>query len=167
MRKSRYILFFIILFTVSCTTGDSNSISRTAKNFTLPSLTDKSDYQLFQFKGKPVILNFWASWCAPCREEMPFLEDFWKTNKDSDVVLLGINVMDDREEAEETLKEFGITYLNLYDPEGDIKEKYNLLALPVTYFIDKEGSISKINYGPFLGKDGEELFHSLLKEITK
>ena len=70
-------------------------------------------------------------------------------------------------EAEETLNEFGITYLNLYDRDGGIKEKYNLLALPVTYFIDKEGSILKINYGPFLGKEGEELFNSLLKEITK
>lgn len=167
MRKFKLIIFFILFFTVSCSTGDSNGISRTAKNFKLPSFTDDLNYQLSQFKGKPVILNFWASWCAPCRQEMPFLENVWKTEKDNDLVLLGINVLDDKEEAEDTLKEFGITYLNLYDPEGDIKEKYNLLALPVTYFIDKDGNISKINYGPFLGKDGEDLFNSLLKEISK
>ena len=96
---------------------------------------------------------------------MPFLENVWKAQKENGLVLLGINVLDDKGEAEDTLKEFGITYLNLYDPEGNIKEKYNLLALPVTYFIDKEGNISKINYGPFLGKDGEKLFNQLLKEI--
>ena len=167
MRKFTLTIFCIILFTVSCSTGDSNGISRTAKNFKLPSFTDNTDYQLNQFKGKPVILNFWASWCAPCWQEMPFLENVWKSNKDNNLVLLGINVLDDKEEAEETLKEFGITYLNLYDPEGDIKDNYNLLALPVTYFIDKEGSISKINYGPFLGKEGEELFNSLLKDIIQ
>ena len=81
-----------------------NGISRTAKNFNLPSLSDNADYQLNQFKGKPVIINFWASWCAPCRQEMPFLEDVWKSNKENDLVLLGINVLDDKEEAEDTLK---------------------------------------------------------------
>jgi len=165
MRTFTFLLFFIFVFSVSCTTDSSNGISRTAKNFKLPSFSDNANYQLEQFKGKPVIINFWASWCAPCRQEMPFLENVWKTHKEKELVLLGINVLDDKDEAEDTIQEFGITYLNLYDPEGEIKEKYNLLALPVTYFIDKEGNISKINYGPFLGKEGEELFNTLLKEI--
>jgi len=165
MRTFTLLIFFIFLFSASCNTDNSSGISRTAKNFDLPSFMDDNNYQLNQFKGKPVIINFWASWCAPCRQEMPFLETVWKAQKGNDLVLLGINVLDDKGEAEDTLKEFGITYLNLYDPEGDIKEKYNLLALPVTYFIDKEGNISKINYGPFLGKDGEKLFNQLLKEI--
>ena len=159
------LIIILFLFSVSCSTDSSNGISRTAKNFDLPSFSDANNYQLNQFKGKPVILNFWASWCAPCRQEMPFLENVWKTQKKNDLVLLGINVMDDKGEAEETLKEFGISYLNLYDPKGDMQEKYNLLALPVTYFIDKEGNITKINYGPFLGEDGEKLFNQLLKEI--
>ena len=167
MKTFNLLLLFLFFFSISCSTDNSNGISRTAKNFKLPSFSGDVSYQLKQFKGKPVILNFWASWCAPCRQEMPFLENVWKTHKENDLVLLGINVLDDKEEAEDTIKEFGITYINLYDPDGDIKEKYNLLALPVTYFIDKEGSISKINYGPFLGKEGEELFNTLLKEITQ
>ena len=165
MKTFTLIFLFVLLFTVSCTTDSSNGISRTAKNFDLPSFSDSNNYQLSQFKGKPVIINFWASWCAPCREEMPFLENVWKTQKNNGLVLLGINVLDDKGEAEETLKEFGITYLNLFDSKGELQEKYNLLALPVTYFIDKDGKITKINYGPFLGEDGEKLFDQMLKEI--
>ena len=165
MKNYTFLLLFIFLFTVSCSTDSSNGISRTAKNFDLPSLSNGENYNLYQFKGKPVILNFWASWCAPCRQEMPFLENIWKDQKKNDLVLLGINVMDDKGEAKETLKEFNISYINLYDPEGDMQEKYNLLALPVTYFIDREGNITKINYGPFLGKEGEKLFDEMLKEI--
>lgn len=167
MKKFAILLFFIFIFSASCNTGNSAGYSKIAKNFKLPAFTDNENYQLTQFKGKPVIINFWASWCAPCRQEMPFLENIWKENKEKDLVLLGINVLDDKEEAEEILQEFNITYLNLYDPEGEIKEKYNLMALPVTYFIDKNGEITKINYGPFLGKEGEHLFNNLLQEILK
>ena len=103
MKKISLFILFVFIFSVSCTTGDSNGLSRTAKNFKLPSLVDNTDYQLEQFKGKPLIINFWASWCAPCREEMPFLENVWKTNKENDLVLLGINVLDDKKEAEFTV----------------------------------------------------------------
>ncbi len=167
MKKIILTFLFVSIFSVSCNTSNSESSSNTAKNFNLPSFIDNNNYQLSQFKGKAVILNFWASWCTPCRQEMPFLETIWKENKDKGLVLVGINIMDDKEEAEDILEEFGISYLNLYDTDGKIKEKYNLIALPVTYFIDKNGNISKINYGPFLGDDGEKLFNKQLKEILK
>ena len=167
MRRIIFPLFLILIFSIACDTINSKGSSNTAKNFELPSISDDSNYQLKQFKGKPVIINFWASWCAPCRQEMPFLEAVWNENKEKGLILLGINVMDDKEEAVDTLKEFGISYLNLYDTDGDVRNSYNLLALPVTYFIEKDGSVSKINYGPFLGKEGEELFQRQLKQIMK
>ena len=100
MKIYTLLIFFILLFTVSCSTDSSNGISRTAKYFELPSLSNDENYNLNQFKGKPVILNFWASWCAPCRQEMPFLENIWKVQKKNGLILLGINVMDDNDEAE-------------------------------------------------------------------
>ena len=130
-------------------------------------MTSDEFYNLENFKGKPLIINFWASWCAPCRKEMPFLESVWKKHKDSDLVLIGINVMDDKHEALETLKEFNITYTNLTDSNGDVTSKYDIIGLPVTYFIDRNGEVIKKNYGPFLGDSGEKLFNKNLKEILK
>lgn len=167
MKKKLFPILLILFITVFFNTYASSGISKIAANFELPSFSDNNNYQLKQFKGNPVILNFWASWCAPCKQEMPFLETVWEKNKDKGLVLVGINIMDDKEEAENILKKFEISYLNLYGADSDVREKYNLFALPVTYFIDRDGIIAKINYGPFLGKEGEELFNNLLNEIMK
>ena len=167
MKKIIFPILLIAVLCLSCQTTNSKGSANIAENFKLPSFADNNDYQLTQFSGKPVVLNFWASWCAPCRQEMPFLESIWKEYEDKGLVLVGINILDDKQEAKDTLKEFNISYLNLYDGEGEVKNIYNLLALPVTYFIDKNGTISKINYGPFLGEEGEELFNKQLQEIMK
>ena len=162
------LLFCILLFSVliACSEKSDNS-SNIAKDFNLKSITDNKTYNLENFKGKPLVINFWASWCAPCRKEMPFLESVWKEYKDKDLMLIGINVMDDKDEALETLKEFNISYPNLSDTRGDVTDSYDIVALPVTYFIDKKGEISKINYGPFLGKSGEKNFYNNLEKIIK
>ena len=167
MRIKKLLLCLIILFVLVGCNEKSDSSSNLAKDFNLKSLTNDKVYSLENFKGKPLILNFWASWCAPCRKEMPFLESVWNEHKNGDLVLIGINVMDDKDEAIETLKEFNISYPNLSDSKGDVTNSYDILALPVTYFIDKNGEISKINYGPFLGKSGEKRFNNNLNEILK
>ena len=160
------IIFFVFIAFISCN-GKSNGSSNTAKNFTLVNMSGGDPISLESFSGKPVILNFWASWCAPCRKEMPFLENIWNKYKNDGLVLIGINVMDDMHEAEKTLKEFNISYLNLKDEEGNVTTKYGIHALPVTYFIDRSGVISKINYGPFLGESGEKLFNDNLAKILQ
>ncbi|MGI9533565.1 MAG: redoxin domain-containing protein [Thermodesulfobacteriota bacterium] len=167
MKKIKLFSFLIILIVLTACNEKSDTSSNLAKDFNLKSLTSNQTYNLENFKGKPLILNFWASWCAPCRKEMPFLESVWKEYKNSDLVLIGINVMDDNDEARETLKEFKISYPNVSDSKGDVTDSYEIYALPVTYFIDKKGEISKIKYGPFLGKSGEEHFNKNLKEILK
>ena len=164
--KTRKPLFCILTFLLLTACNNKSDVpSNLAKDFNLKSLTNDRLYKLEDFKGKPLILNFWASWCAPCRKEMPFLESVWKEHKNGNLVLIGINVMDDKEQALKTLKELNVSYTNLSDSEGDVSNSYDVLALPVTYFIDGKGEISKINYGPFLGKSGEKHFNSNLKEI--
>ena len=167
MRKINFLFLILFLLVLTGCNENSGNNSKEAKDFKLKSLTSDKYYNLSEFSGKPVILNFWASWCAPCRQEMPFLESVWKEHKDKDLVLVGINVMDDNDEARETLKEFKISYPNLSDTRGDVTDAYDILALPVTYFINKQGEVSKINYGPFLGKSGEERFNNNLQEILK
>ncbi|MFQ5788362.1 MAG: TlpA disulfide reductase family protein [Thermodesulfobacteriota bacterium] len=172
----KYIFIILIListtiFFSSCEKGESiaedKSDKQFANNFSLQSLDGAQNVELSEFKGKPVVINFWSSWCGPCRKEMPFLENTWKEFKEKDVILIGINVMDDEGLARNFIKAFDITYLNLYDPSGKVSSKYGVVALPATFFIDREGKITKKNYGPFLGVEGEKNFIKYLKEISK
>ena len=172
MKKVIRILFLLVLLITptSCEKGNSSSEEHSdnplANNFSLPSLDGSQKVMLEEFKGKPVIINFWASWCSPCRQEIPFLENTWKDYKDKGFVFIGIDVMDDKTQAENFIKAFGITYLNLQDQTGEVSNAYGVIALPATFFIDKEGRVYKKNYGPFLGEEGEKIFLKYLKEIS-
>ena len=163
-------LICALFFISSCNQGTEESSAGTSKgeatNFTLVSLTEENDISLDDYRGKGVVLNFWATWCGPCREEMPLFEETWKKYKDKDVVFIGVDVMDDKENATEFLKEIGITYPNLYDPSGDVSNKYKVIALPATFFIDKEGNIVGKNYGSFVGPEGKKKLKLYLEEIT-
>jgi peroxiredoxin len=154
----------------SCERGETKTTSsgdrQDAKTFSLPPLNGKGKVAFSDFKGKPVVLNFWASWCAPCRREMPFFENTWKEYKDKGVVFIGIDVMDEEGVAEKFVQAFDITYMILHDSSGEVSNAYGVVALPATFFIDKDGKISKKNYGPFLGEDGEKTFIKYLKEIS-
>jgi len=158
------------LFIISCNQGTKESSADTdssiAKNFSLDSLIEDKEVSLEDFKGKAVVLNFWATWCGPCREEMPLLEKSWNKYKDKGVVFLGIDVMDDKGEAAEFIESTGITYPNLYDPSGKVSSKYKVIALPATFFIDKEGTIPQKNYDPFLRSDGKKKLKLYRKEIS-
>ena len=148
------------------TKTSSSGQSQDAKTFSLPPLNGKGKVEFSDFKGKPVVLNFWASWCAPCRREMPFFENTWKEYQDKGVVFIGIDTMDEEGVAKNFVKAFDITYMILHDPSGEVSNAYGVVALPATFFIDKEGKISKKNYGPFLGEEGEKTFIKYLKEIS-
>lgn len=164
-------LLGLFLLVISCKQSAEDSIagidSAIAKNFTLYSLTENKQVSLDEFKGKGVVLNFWATWCGPCREEMPLFEEIWSKYHDENVVFLGINVMDNKNTAQDFIESIGVTYPNLYDPEGNISRKYNVVGLPATFFIDKEGNMMAKHYGPFLGSKGKEALKLSVEEIAK
>lgn len=173
MKKSAllFLPLLILIFAISCTQNNKGSgndqDSNSASNFSLESLDGAGEISLEDFKGKPVVLNFWASWCGPCKEEIPLFERAWKEYKDKDVVFLGVDIMDDRDTAKKYIKNEGITYTNLYDPAGEISNQYGVVALPATFFIDREGKVTAKNYGPFTGDEGEKKFKSYLMEIAE
>jgi thiol-disulfide isomerase/thioredoxin len=136
-------------------------------DFSLPSLDGNKRIELKDYKGKPIVINFWASWCGPCREEMPFLERTWKEYKDKGVIFLGINVLDEEKSAKDIINILNISYTNLKDSSGEVANNYGVVGLPVTIFIDKEGRIFRKNYGPFLDEKGEKSFISYVKRIIK
>ena len=110
-------------------------------------LFDGKVIRLEDFRGKTVLVNFWASWCIPCRAEASALERAWRKNKDKGVIFLGVNIQDKEDDARAFIKEFGITYLNGPDPNGNIAVDYAVWGLPQTFFIDPQGRITYKNAG--------------------
>ena len=110
--------------------------SKRAPDFTLPDLASGQSISLSDFRGRIVVLNFWASWCLPCREEAPGLQAMWQAYRSRGVQFLGSNYADDRFAARAFVDEFGITYPSVFDPSGRLAADYAFFGLPSTFVID-------------------------------
>lgn len=132
------------LATKSPATGLSGEtrVQRVAPGFELP-LFDGGEFILSQYKGRPVVVNFWASWCVPCREEAPILEKTWRAYRDRGVAFVGVDIQDSEADARAYLREFGITYPNGPDTKGRITVDYGVSGIPVTFFVDKRGVVAR------------------------
>ena len=168
-KRKIFTILLLTFFILSCggqeNDGSGEKTVNSQISFELPSIKDGEQFTFENFRGKPTVINFWASWCDPCREEMPFLQQTWEEKGKSGINIVGINVMDSEEEALDVLEEFGITYTNLYDRSGDLSSKLGVLGLPATVFIDENGKIKKKYFGPFLDEKGKKNFNNLLGEI--
>ena len=116
-------------------------VAKDAPSFTL-ALFDGGTLALKDLRGKAVLVNFWASWCVPCRAEAGALESAWQKYKDRGVVFLGINIQDKEEDAHAFMKEFGITYLNDQDASGKIAVDHGVWGIHKSFFIDPQGRIA-------------------------
>lgn len=128
-----------------------------APEFTLKDLTGR-DVTISSLKGKPLLINFWSINCPPCREEMPLLEEASIT-KSSDVIVIGVNLGDSQGDIESFVKTNKITFMVLQDSDGKVAELYNVIAFPVSYFVDENGILQGFHTG--------QLSESTLKENLK
>ena len=117
-------------------------VQKPAPEFTIP-LLDGGELNLSQHRGQPIVINFWASWCPPCREEAPLLERTWRSYKYQDVLFVGVNIQDTEEDARVYLKAFDITYPNGVDRYGKVTVDYGVIGLPVTFFVDRDGIVER------------------------
>lgn len=104
---------------------------------------DGETLRLSDLNGKVVVLNFWASWCPPCRWEMPFFETMWQEYRDQGVVFVGIAMSDTFENVKAFAEEAGVTYPVGLDTTTEIARAYEVLSLPTTFFIGKDGNIER------------------------
>lgn len=143
----------------------SASTNGVAPTFTLPSRAG-DNVSLEQLKGKVVMLNFWASWCGPCRTEMPLLEQMHKRYSSLGFTLVGVNVEANTADAERWLKDTPVSFPVLFDRESKVSKMYDVNAMPSTVFIDRKGNIRYLHRGYKAGDEGEYLnqIRALLKE---
>lgn len=128
-------------FTTNPRAIPSTMLGKAAPDFSL-TLLDGRAVRLSDFRGKVVLLNFWASWCPPCRDEAPLLEAAWQRYRNQDVVFLGVDIQDTEEDARRFVQAFGITYPNGRDPKNRIAIDYGVYGIPETYFVDPTGRIT-------------------------
>lgn len=130
-------------------TGSLSSGGRPqAPAFTLPRLTGSGELSLSSYRGEAVLLNFWASWCLPCKEETPLLQRSWERWQGRGVVFIGVNAKDFRGDARSFTRRYGVTYPNVYDGKGSTLGRYGVTAFPETYFLDARGRVVYRIAGP-------------------
>ena len=101
------------------------------------------NFRLSEQRGKVVVVNFWASWCPPCKEEAPVLERAWQSYKDKGVVFIGVDVWDTEADAKAFMTKYGITYANGPDPAGEVAIEYGVTGLPETWVLDRDGRLAR------------------------
>jgi peroxiredoxin len=136
-----------------------------ARDFTLEDLSGKR-INLKSFRGKVVFLNFWATWCIPCRQEMPAMEKLHREFKKAGLEVVAVNFRETRKEVGKFFDELGLTFTSLLDKEGKVSEEYGAWSLPLSYFINRKGEFvgKAVGSREWDSQDARIFFRELLAE---
>ena len=157
------VIGVIALFVVGMINRSAQQVERgAAPQFSIP-LFSGGTFSLAEQRGKVVVVNFWASWCVPCRDEAPVLESTWRKYKDRGVVFVGVDYVDTEKEALAFLKEFDITYPNGPDIGTEASHAYRIQGVPETYFVGKDGQL----YGNYIGPIDVPTLSARIEELLK
>ena len=155
-----------MLFALTATTpANSSTGSAAAPTFSLPDKAGQN-IDLAKLKGQVVMLNFWASWCGPCRTEMPLMDQIYKKYSAAGFTILGVNVDTDSSDAQKFLSQVSVSFPIAFDRDNKVSQMYAVSAMPSTVFIDRQGNVRSIHRGYKAGDEAEYLatIRSLIKE---
>ncbi len=166
MKSPKQIMTTLILLLSLMTAGSALAldVGNTAPDFTLKSRSGEN-IKLSEQRGDVVMINFWASWCAPCRQEMPLLEELHDRYADLGFTLLGVNVEEDSSAALDLLKEIPVTFPVLFDSRNDVSKRYNVVAMPTTVILDRDGNVRYVHKGYLPGYEDE--YRKQIKELIR
>lgn len=146
------------------------TVGKQAPDFQLPDLNDK-EIRLSDYRGKVVFLNFWATWCKPCREEMPSMEVLYKNFEKDGLVILAVSIdrVTTKKEIPPFVKSLNLTFPVLVDSWGQTDKRYKLMGVPETYIIDREGTLREKVIGPrdWTRLDNLQILTQLIKQGSK
>jgi peroxiredoxin len=128
------------------------AIGMQAEDFSLTDLEGKSQ-SLSQYRGKIVLVNFWATWCKPCTTEMPAMQTMYDKLRDKGFVVLAVNELEDDAKVREHIKQYGHTFPVLMDRDNKVANQFGVFGLPVSVFIDQEGRVQEYIKGGLLTED--------------
>jgi len=162
-RTAKRILAVIVAAGVAaCESGPPGPrVGKPAPEYVASTLQGDS-VALSSLRGKVILLNLWATWCAPCRHETPFLQALYEQRKDEGLEILGVSMdnSDARGQVEDFLREFGVRYQVLLDPQMRGMDSYRVLGLPASFLIDRDGILRWMRFGP-VSADDEEFMRAL------
>ena len=166
------VLIVLSLGIVACAGADAESgmtapeginTGNRARDFTLKSL-DGEELSLSDFRGDVVLINFWATWCGPCRAEIPDFEQVYGKHKDKGFMILGLNQQESPGVIEPFAEELGMTYPVLLDEQGQVMSEYRILGLPTSVLVDRDGVIQLRHTGTMTAAQLESQLDDLLSQ---
>ena len=158
------ILLICLLLPLTNAFGVTGLVGQPAPDFALKSLTGKN-LRLSEFRGEVVMINFWATWCGPCRQEMPLLDELHRRYQKVGLRLIGVNIDDDQRSAIKMVRVLGISFPVLLDERKHVSRLYDVDAMPATLLIDRTGVVRYIHHGYRSGY--EQSYVDEIRELLK
>jgi cytochrome c biogenesis protein CcmG/thiol:disulfide interchange protein DsbE len=157
-------LLALLAYGLASNEPEGEIAGKPAPELELPRLSGNGVGSLDDYRGQVVVLNFWASWCEPCREESPLLQRWHERLEKRGATVLGVDALDEIGHARAFIDEYGLTYPMLRDGDGSSREPFGILGFPETFVIDRDGRIAAIQRGPVTDDFMRERVTPLLRE---
>ena len=165
MKIKNLTLALLVTVFAATSLASSGLEGQAAPDFALKSSTGEN-LRLSEYRGDVVMINFWATWCGPCRQEMPLLDELYTRYERVGFNLLGVNIDDDSRRAMQMIEELGVNFPVLFDARKEVSKLYEVEAMPVTVLVDRDGKVRYVHHGYKPGYEEKYLdqVRSLLRE---